>query len=240
MSALPVPTVNDDVPGAARGESITRAYEQLREMIVWGRLAPGSRIVESEIAARLGVSRTPTRSALHRLQQEGYVTGGERRLFVAPLTQSDGRELFVIVGQLEAMAARGAAERPPEVRAELAERMRAVNAALDAEARATRPDQLRIFDLDTGFHRAYVEAGAGPRLLALHDAFKPQAERYVRLYISSLVGEIATSVVEHEVIARAVEAGDALGAHAAVDTNWRNAAARLSNVIGTHGERGSW
>jgi DNA-binding GntR family transcriptional regulator len=248
MSALPVPTTNprspatpeDDVVGAARGESITRAYEQLREMIVWGRLAPGTRIVESEIAARLGVSRTPARSALHRLQQEGYVTGGERRLFVAPLTQSDGRELFVIVGELEAMAAREAAERPADVRAALVERMRALNAQLDAAARVARPDHLRIFDLDTGFHRAYVEVGAGPRLLALHDAFKPQAERYVRLYISSLVGEIATSVVEHEVIVRAVEAGDALGAHSAVDTNWRNAAARLSSVIEAHGERGSW
>ena len=138
------------------------------------------------------------------------------------------------------MAAREAAELPAAERAELVARMRAVNAALDVEARAPRPDHLRIFDLDTGFHRAYVEAGAGPRLLALHDAFKPQAERYVRLYISSLVGEIATSVVEHEVIARAVESGDAAGAHTAVDTNWRNAAARLASVIGTHGERGSW
>ena len=47
-------------------------------------------------------------------------------------------------------------------------------------------------------------------------------------------------LLEHEVIVRAVESGDALGAHAVVDTNWRNAAARLSSVIGAHGERGSW
>ena len=57
--------------GASRGESVARAYDQVRELIVWGRLSPGSRIVESEIADRLGISRTPTRSALHRLQQEG-------------------------------------------------------------------------------------------------------------------------------------------------------------------------
>jgi len=230
----------DDV-GSARGESITRAYEQLREMIVWSRLAPGSRIVESEIAERLGVSRTPVRSALHRLQQEGYVAGGnERRLVVAPLTQSDGRELFQIVGQLEAMAARQAAELPAEERRALAARLRAVNADLGAEARKARPDPLRIFDLDTAFHRAYVDAGAGPRLVSLHDTFKPQAERYIRLYISSLVDEIATSVVEHEVIVRAIEAGDAREAHDATDTNWRNAASRLSTVIEAHGERGSW
>jgi DNA-binding GntR family transcriptional regulator len=230
--------------GGGRGASIARAYDQLRELIVWGRLAPGTRIVESEIADRLGVSRTPTRSALHRLQQEGYVTGldrtKERRLIVAPLTQSDARELFHIVGQLEGMAARSAAELPDDARAALAKRLRAVNRDLDAAARVARPDPLRIFDLDTAFHRAYVEAGAGPRLLGLHDAIKPQAERYIRLYISSLVDEIATSVVEHEVIVRHIESADPLGAQAAVDTNWRNAAVRLSSVIGAHGERGSW
>ena len=238
---LPTTRPQPDDTNAARGESITRAYEQLREMIVWSRLAPGSRIVESEIAERLGVSRTPVRSALHRLQQEGYVTGGnERRLVVAPLTQTDGRELFQIVGQLEAMAARQAAERPIEERRALAVRLRAVNADLGAAAQKARPDPLRIFDLDTAFHRAYVDAGAGPRLVALHDTFKPQAERYIRLYISSLVDEIATSVVEHEVIVRAIEAGDARAAHDATDTNWHNAASRLSTVIEAHGERGSW
>ena len=232
------PSSTGDV--AARGESIARAYDQLRELIVWGRLAPGTRVVESEIAERLGVSRTPARSALHRLQQEGYVTGGDRRLVVAPLTQNDGRELFHIVGLLESMAAREAAERPAEDRAALAARMRELNAALDAEARQPRPDPMRIFDLDTALHRAYVEAGAGPRLVGLHDAIKPQAERYIRLYISALVDEIATSVVEHEEIVRAIESGDGEGARAATDTNWRNAAARLSSVIGAHGERGSW
>jgi DNA-binding GntR family transcriptional regulator len=103
-----------------------------------------------------------------------------------------------------------------------------------------RPDPLRIFDLDTGFHFAYVEAGAGSRLLALHAATKPQSERYIRLYINSLVDEIATSVEEHNVIIRRIADGDAVGAQHAVDTNWRNAAARLERVIATLGERGSW
>ena len=230
--------------GPGRGESVARAYDQLRELIVWGRLAPGSRIVESEIADRLGVSRTPARSALHRLQQEGYVTAldraKERRLVVAPLTQSDARELFHVVGQLEGMAARQAAELPAPARAALAYKLRALNAGLADAAHVARPDPLRIFDLDTAFHRAYVEAGAGARLLALHDSIKPQAERYIRLYISSLVDEIATSVVEHEVIVRHIENGAPMAAHEAVDTNWRNAAVRLSKVIDAHGERGSW
>src|SRR5213078_4558453 len=201
----------------ARGDRIVRAYQQLRELIVWGRLAPGSRVIESDIAERLGVSRTPVRSALHRLQQEGYIVGvgrgSEQRLTVAPLTQDDARDLFAIIGAIE---------------------------ALEEAAEAARPDPLRIFDLDTSFHRAYVEAGAGLRLLALHDAIKPQAERYVRLYTSALVDDIARSVEEHEKIVEQIEAGSAEGAWRAVQRNWRNAAGRLSRVILTLGERGSW
>ena len=229
---------------ASRGENVARAYDQVRELIVWGRLSPGSRIVESEIADRLGISRTPTRSALHRLQQEGYVTalnrGKERRLIVAPLTQDDARELFHIVGQLEGLAARSAAELPTAKRAEVVARLRELNRELGQVARQARPDPLRIFDLDTAFHRTYVEYGAGPRLLALHDATKPQAERYIRLYISSLVDEIATSVEEHEKIIEHISRGDPVAARQAVDTNWSNAALRLSKVIGALGERGSW
>lgn len=228
-----------EAPGG-RGESVNRAYDQLRELIVHGRLAPGSRIIESDIADRLGLSRTPTRSALHRLQQEGYVTAVERRLSVAPLTQSDAMELFQIVGRLEGLAAHAAAERPAAERADIVSRLRALNADLAAAGLASPPDPPRLFDIDMAFHRAYVEAGAGPRLLALHDAIKPQAERYVRLYVNSLVDEISTSVAEHEKINRCIEAGEADASQQAVENNWRNAARRLSRVIGTHGERGSW
>ncbi len=56
-----------------RGERPLVVYEQLRHLIVHGHLAPGSRIVESDVAGRLGVSRTPVRGALQRLQQEGYI-----------------------------------------------------------------------------------------------------------------------------------------------------------------------
>jgi DNA-binding GntR family transcriptional regulator len=233
-----------DGGASGRGESVARAYEQLRELIVTGRLAPGSRVVESEIAGRLGVSRTPARSALHRLQQEGYIASGdgtkEQRLVIAPLTQGDARELFHIVGQLEGLAARGAAELPDAERASLVDELRRLNVELDDAAQIPRPDPLRIFELDTAFHRAYVAGAAGPRLLALHDAIKPQSERYIRLYISSLVDEIVTSVEEHEIIIRQIEDGDALAAQSAVDTNWRNAALRLEKVIATLGERGSW
>jgi len=159
---------------------------------------------------------------------------------IAPLTQGDARELFHIVGQLEGLAARAASEIPSPARTELVATLSQLNGELSEAARVPRPDKLRIFEIDTAFHRAYVEASAGPRLLALHDAIKPQTDRYIRLYISSLVDEIATSVEEHAVIIQCVEDGDAAAAETAVDTNWRNAALRLERVIANLGERGSW
>jgi len=90
------------------------------------------------------------------------------------------------------------------------------------------------------FHRVYVEHAAGPRVVTLHQAIKPQTERYVRLYVSALLDELPKSVKEHEVIASAIARGDATAAQRAVETNWRNAASRLGRVIAEHGERGLW
>lgn len=228
----------------SRNDRVTQAYRQLRELIIWGRLAPGTRIIETDVATRLGVSRTPVRSALQRLQQEGYIvasgTGQQSRLSVAPLTKEDARELFAIVAEVEAMAALGAAGRPATARAETAHRLRDINEELSRTVGAPKPDPYRIFDLDQAFHRCFVEAGAGPRLRTLHEAIKPQTERYVRLYISALVDEIGTSVREHDATVVAIEAGDPEAAKEAVLTNWRNAADRLAHVIDRLGERGAW
>ena len=228
----------------AREDRITQTYERLRELIVWGRLAPGSRVVESDVAERLGVSRTPVRSAFQRLQQEGYIQasdgGKQARLTVAPLTIQDANELFDMVGGIEGVAARRAAEVEPIARARFVAELVELNDALLLASERDRPDQNELFELDTAFHRCYVEAGAGARILALHDAVKPQAERYVRLYISALVGEISSSVREHEVIIQGIKRGDATAAQQAVLLNWENASRRLEEVMASMGERGSW
>jgi DNA-binding GntR family transcriptional regulator len=231
-------------PKQPRGDRVTQAYSRLRELIVWGRLAPGTRIIETDVATRLGVSRTPVRGALQRLQQEGYIvssgTGQQSRLSVAPLTKEDAHELFGIVSNLEALAARWAAGRDEPTRAALVKELNALNDELHAVANDPKPDHQRLFEVDQRFHRAYVEAGSGPRLLALHDAVKPQSERYIRLYISALVDEIDTSVDEHAGVIRAIAEGDPEAADEAVMFNWRNAVERLSRVIEALGERGTW
>jgi DNA-binding GntR family transcriptional regulator len=222
---------------------VSRAYNELRRIIVRGQLPPGARVSERTIADRLTLSRTPVRSALHRLEQEGFVTavgsGRERRLLVAPLTVDDGVEVFTIVGHLEGLAVRTAAQLPAPRRKALAARLRSVNDDLARQANR-KGNANRFFELDIEFHSLYVEGIVGPRVLTLHHAIKPQSERYIRLYVSVLLDQIATSVREHEKIAGAIARGDADAAQHAVETNWRNAAERLAEIITQLGERGSW
>ncbi|MBI4421359.1 MAG: GntR family transcriptional regulator [Gemmatimonadetes bacterium] len=226
------------------GDRAAEVYLRLHDLIVRGRLAPGARITETEVTRRFGVSRTPVRAALQRLQHEGYVSvsrnGRRGQATVSPLTREDASELLHIIGEIEGLAGRYAARLDRRARARLIRRLRAINARLKAAARARRPNANQIFDLDQAFHQAYVEGAAGPRLGALHRTIKPQAERYIRVYVSALVDQIMTSVLEHEDIIRRIQRGDAGGAERAVQTNWRNAAARLSRVIEAVGERGLW
>jgi DNA-binding GntR family transcriptional regulator len=219
-------------------------YARLRELIVRGRLAPGARVTETEVAERLDVSRTPVRAALQRLAQEGYIVvpqaGQRHRATVAPLTREDATELLHIVAEIEGLAARYAAALNPKRRAELVRAMRQLNDRLRQAAQAPRPDANTMFDLDQTLHRLLVEAGAGSRLLALHEAIKPQAERYGRVYYGAVTDAMSVSVEEHDLLLRAVETGDSDAAQRAVLTNWRSAAVRLGEVIDRTGERGRW
>lgn len=167
--------------------------------------------------------------------------GGERaRLTVAPVTIEDGRELFEVVAALEAAAARRTAMLPADTRVRVSTELVEINGALLRQTQSAEPAQDEIFRLDTAFHHAYVRWGAGPRTLTLHDAVKPQAERYIRLYISMLVDRISDSIPEHDVTIQGIRAGDVDAAERAVLVNWRNAAERLSIAMARLGERGTW
>lgn len=221
------------------------AFERVRELIVRGKLAPGSRVIEADLASRLGVSRTPLRYALHRLRQEGYITassgnGSKARLAVAPLTQDDARELYQILGRLEGLAAWSAARLEPQTRAALVDKFRHFNEGLRELAETKLAEPNRTFDLDMNFHQAIVDTGAGPRLRAIHDAIKPQVERYWRLYSSAMVDRLDISVSEHNAILECVQKGDAGGAERAMEATWRNGSERLRRVIEMLGENGTW
>jgi DNA-binding GntR family transcriptional regulator len=241
MEVMPARTKRAPVERADRPKQV---YEQLRNLIVHGRLAPGSRLVETDIATRFSVSRTPVRGALQRLQQEGYIVDSpsmrQSRPTVSPLTHEDATELFQIVGELEGLAANLAAQLPAPKRLALVKSLSTINNELRRSAVTARTDHSKLWNLDEKFHQAYVDAASGPRLKMLHAAVKPQAERYERLYVSYLSGEMLTSVDEHELILDQIGAGKAEAAKEAVHQNWCNAALRMGRVIERVGERGRW
>jgi len=225
------------------GERANRLYDSLRNMIVRGQLAPGARIVETEVAERFGVSRTPVRAAFQRLEREGYVIASpthQARMTVAPLTREDVGELLEIVGELEGLAARSAARLTDSERERLAKDLSTLNADFRRAASARGAQPGRLYELDEKFHRRYVEAGAGSRLRSLHEAVKPQAERYIRMYIALLLDTVATAGTEHDAIVEAIRTGNAAAAQRAVQTNWRHAADRLVRAIDVMGEQGNW
>lgn len=231
-------------PNRLRLSRVDRVYEQLRDLIIQGRLAPGARIGEADLARSLGASSTPVRGAVNRLLHEGFILTSKNqwrsRRSVAPLTKDDGRELYYIVGELEGLAARWAAEAEPKVRRRLVRQLKRFNQALRQLARSGRSDPTRLFDLDTGFHRACVDAAAGARLRGLIESMRPQWERYERIYSSGLAGQVVVSVNEHERIIRGIQAGDADEAELGVLANYRNAADRLERVMDSLGEQGIW
>jgi len=226
-----------------RSELVAEAYDRLRDWIITGRLAPGAPIIETDTAALLGVQRSHLRLALQRLRHTGFVVttriGTYSRTRVAPLTLDDVVELFTVLGAVEGLAARAAARLPAGERTALVRSLRKINKELLRLARQTPSDYNRTNDLDVTFHRTYVEAAAGPRVLALHEAVKPQADRYERFYTNVLMDQLEISVREHESIIAAIESGDPDESQHAVEVNWRNAADRFARAVAATGELGS-
>ncbi len=219
-------------------------YDQIREMILKGSLAPGARIVESELAEHLGVSRTPVRSALHRLQQHGYVMAQDRgrkvKLFVAPLTKEDAKEIYHIVGALDGLGAWQAAHLPERERLTLSNGMGRINDTIAELGKSKNPEHQKLLLFHGEFHHLVMDAVEAPRLRALNAATKPQADRYRSIYSSSDFGQQIRSVNEHNRIIEAIAAGKAEEAMCRTQAHWMAAADRLCGIIEVMGERGSW
>ena len=204
-------------------------------------------MIESELCERLHVSRTPMRAALQRLQQTGFAvivrSGRLRRLIVSPLTLGDMRELFLMVGSLDGLAARLAAELETATRASVIQEMERLNEKLRSLASgAELCDTGLVMDLDAEFHECYERAAAGPQLLAELRSLHARRARYVRVYTEALVRghNLRQSAFEHEAIIDALKAGDAEEAERSAARNYRNALERYGGLVAALGERGSW
>jgi DNA-binding GntR family transcriptional regulator len=175
-------------------------YHRLREDILLGYLRPNAPLVETELAERLEVSRTPVRESLQRLAKEGLITSKSRRWFVLEQTLEDIRNAYDIRAALEGYAARLATERATESQID------ALFKALDSRGHAgPRPED--FVTSNELFHRLIVEAARNQRL-------SEETDRSRQFYFNTQVArmyspdEFVTSHRQHEELAQAIRDRD--------------------------------
>jgi DNA-binding GntR family transcriptional regulator len=141
-----------------------RAYAEIRTLILSGDAQPGAQLKEEQLADICGVSRTPVRDALRRLEAELYVVrSGSQRAFVADWSHEDVDEMFALRGMLEAHAAARAATRFTR---EQLDALIDCNAAIEQAVLRDRPDIGAFLDGNRAFHRIVIDAAGSPRLAA--------------------------------------------------------------------------
>jgi DNA-binding GntR family transcriptional regulator len=207
----PLPKATDESPAPelypADVGSAEHAYEQLRNKILVGDLAPGATFSQVQLSEQLGVSRTPLREAVRVLQTEGLLRSERgRRVRVAPLTTDDFEDLYAMRIVLDSLAVRLTV--PLLTADELAEiRM----AYLEATAAASRGDVSGYREPHRRFHFGLF-AHAGARLEQEVDDLWDHAERYRLLQVQH-AGDLAHLVQlgerEHAAILEAAETHDA-------------------------------
>ncbi len=224
-------------PKQEAGARISRAYEQLYQLIVYGRIPPGARIAEGPLAETLGVSRTPVREALQRLRQEGLLievgggSGLRGRLAVAPLLRERMEEVYALAGAIEGLAVRSLTKVSAAKRETLARELERTERAFHAEAGRKSPEYDRLFELHGAFHRALVESVAGPETRAVLRAIKPQVDRYEWFYAPLTGPDFTPTRREHAAIVEAVRHGNAQELERSVRANYSNGAQRVGPLI---------
>ncbi|APU16113.1 transcriptional regulator [Actinoalloteichus sp. GBA129-24] len=190
------------------------AYRAIRDAIVDGTLAPGERLLDTELIDWLGVSRTPIREALARLEQAGLVRSKPGRYtIVAPLDVRATREAQSVAAALHELAVRESAAALTDVELSL---MRAANQRLADALRAEDVDG--ALTADDEFHAVPVIAAANETLRSMLDQVTPLLRRVERVRFSSLAGR--GSVAQHARIIELCASGDVEGAAAATRHNW--------------------
>jgi len=201
----------------ARESVEDRVAQSLRELIVTGRLAEGTPLVQRDLADRLGVSQTPIRVALSQLERGGLVETNETgRAFVSRLTREDLEEIYAARRGMESLAARvGAAAVGPVELARMGELL------TELERLADEQDVDGYLRVRWAFHAVCYQAAQRPRLLAEVERLFWRAERYNRLVLSG-PSRFSASVANYGRFYEACKAGDPKQAATVIEesTQW--------------------
>ena len=194
----------DDVP--------KDAYALILEAIEAGLFKPGDRLVESELAERFGVSRTPVREALQRLETQAMLARDGRSLMVASLDHNQLAELYAVRTELEGLAARLAARHATD------EEVRVMRAMVTGDRALVGGDPRLLSQANKRFHKQIH--------LASHNRFLVQQLDLVRRSMALMAttsfaaeGRDGPALVEHERIVAAIEARDGDAAYLALKTH---------------------
>lgn len=212
---------------ASLGTAQQHAVDALRRLIVAGELAPGARVNQEELAARIGVSVGPVREALRVLEQEGQLTYLPRRgYFVTELRLADLEEIYALRQLLEAQAARHAL---PTLDEEARERIR--TAARECSEAAAAGDVSAELAANRRFHFGIMEAPDQPHALRLIKLLWDSTEAYRALYYNA-PEERERSLQAHDRILAAIDATDSDELVTELDAHRRRALDVLRGVLG--------
>ena len=199
------------------------AYVKLRDWILDGTFAPGMQLRDKELATQLGVSRTPIREALLRLEEEGLVhTKPNRATLVTQIDVQDAYNLYSIVWSLEILAVQQALG---SIRQEHIEMMIDANERLLQRMKAG--DHMGSLETDYAFHSVYIKVAENKELEHIIDGCKTKLKR-LDLYYFDQIKDAALSYGEHQQIIEAFKQKDLSQAIKAVENNWKNSLSRFN------------
>lgn len=201
-------------------------FETLREAIITGQLKAGERLMEVQLAEEMGVSRTPVREAIRKLELEGLVVMVPRKgAYVADLSTKDIADVFEIRAALEALAAALACERITEEELEELERL-LVKVAECAE----KNDLETLIQVDTQFHDVLYRASRNDRLVQIINNLREQIQRF-RTTSLATPGRMRETVEEHKALVEAIAARNVELAQRLAQEHIENAENRLLEAI---------
>ena len=178
-------------------------FQTLRQAILRGELEPGERLMEIHLANRLGVSRTPIREAIRKLELEGLVVMIPRRgAIVASITEKDLKDVLEVRRTLEIMAGEIACER---ITPELLEQLK--NTGHEFMVRKDTNDFTSLAEVDVKFHDIIYAATGNQRLISILNNLREQMYRYRLEYLKD-TGSHERLNSEHYEIYEGIRNGD--------------------------------